>query len=73
MRVWMASTVHVSVAKTEPEQQYNSTLEEAVKITRLPDQSGPAPLRGFPSEWTEVCGFVKASQCSCGMAQTWCV
>ena len=44
-----------------PAQQYESTLEEALKNARLPVPLGSTPLwaQVVFREWTDVCGFVK--------------
>ena len=52
-----------------PHLQFDSTLEEPFKNAKLPVPPGPTPLwrsGGIPSEWTDLCGFVKAAQVSNG-------
>ena len=44
------------------DQQRDSTIEEAVGNTNLPIPHGSSPLwgpGGVPTEWADVCGFVK--------------
>ena len=58
----VASTVQVGDAKQGPSTTTDSPLGEAFKNGRLPVPPSPAPFwsrGGLPSEWTEVCGFVK--------------
>ena len=46
------------------QQQYDSTLAEALKNARLPVPPDPIPLvlAVFPHKWTDECGFVPNSK-----------
>ena len=51
------------------DQQFDGTFEEAFKNAKLPVPLGSTPLwvpGGIPSEWTDVCGFVKPPRSQSG-------
>ena len=59
--------------ETGPKQHCDSTLEEALNNARLLVHPRSTPLwgsGGIPSEWTDVCGFVKPPNSHFRLAHT---
>ena len=57
------------VPERSPDLQFDSALEEPFKNAKLPVPPATTPLwrsGGIPSEWTDVCGFVKPPKSQSG-------